>query len=226
VIEPVQTTEGVLPLPPTFVDAVIELAHRAGGLAVLDEIYTGLGRCGLLFYSEQLRQKPDLVVLGKTLGNGSPIATVVGPAAVVDALPAGLQTSTFSGNPISCAAAVAVLDSVLEEDLPRRARGLQDRLRAHGEYMTSEFPFVAGWRVTGGLAAFDCIDTEGRLAPELARAFARCALAEGLLLFTGGAEESTVKIVPPLVLTDGEIDALATGLTAAARRTRSWGADQ
>lgn len=218
VIEPVQTTEGVLCLPQGFVDAVIDEVHRVGGLVILDEIYTGLGRCGHLFYSDSLAATPDLLVVGKTLGNGSPIAAVIGSATNMDALPAGIQTSTFSGSPLSCAAAVAVLNVVKESDVPGHARRLEANLRQYGKHLSAEYAFVRSWRVMGGLAAFDCVGPDGMPSSTLAKKFARAALAEKVLLFTGGPENSSVKIVPPLILENGDFGELTTRLTSAAQK--------
>ncbi|MCQ4122373.1 aspartate aminotransferase family protein [Rhodococcus tibetensis] len=218
VIEPVQVTEGVLELPVRYIDAVADEARKAGALVVIDEIYTGLGRCGRLFRSELLSHTPDLIVLGKTLGNGSPIAAVTGPAAVLDALPAGVQTSTFSGNPVSCAAAVAVLDVVVNQDVPARARELGEYLREHGQESMREFEWIRDWRVVGGLAGFDCIDSAGQPSPSLARAFTRAALAERLLLFSGGPQDASVKIVPSLMMSQADLRRLTDLLDATSRR--------
>lgn len=218
VIEPVQVTEGILALPVPYLDAVAEEARKFGALVVIDEIYTGLGRCGRLFWSERLNHTPDLIVLGKTLGNGSPIAAVTGPAEVLDALPPGVQTSTFSGNPVSCAAAVAVLDVVVSQDVPSRAFELGECLQEHGQQMMRDFEWIRDWRVVGGLAGFDCVDSFGQPSPALAAAFTRAALAERLLLFSGGPQDASIKIVPSLMLSQSDIRTLTALLDATARR--------
>ncbi len=219
-LEPVQVTEGVLDVAPELLDEIARQAHSRGALLILDEIYTGLGRAGRLFTAELMTRKPDLTLLGKTLGNGFPVGAVVGERAVVDALPPGVQTSTFSGNPVSCAAAEAVLDVVVREDLPGRARQLGKRLRADLDALAARYSWMRAVRTTGALAAFDCV-RDGRPDPELARAVTGGALRGRLLLFGGGPEGASVKIVPPALLDDDGyrflIGALGTAVAEAAR---------
>ncbi|NUP41716.1 MAG: aspartate aminotransferase family protein [Streptomyces sp.] len=214
VLEPVQVTEGVLTVPPALLDGIARAAHARGALLVLDEIYTALGRAGRMFTAEFMSGTPDLTLVGKTLGNGFPIGAVVGEREVVDALPAGVQTSTFSGSPVSCVAAAAVLETVVAEDLPARARALGARLEDDLARLAKSHPWLSGVRTAGALAAFDCV-LDGRPHPGLARAVREAALRGRLLLFGGGPEDATVKIVPPALLTGSDYDALLTSLTTA-----------
>ncbi|MEV8016088.1 aspartate aminotransferase family protein [Streptomyces sp. NPDC086554] len=214
VLEPVQVTEGVLIVPPALLDEIARAAHARGALLVLDEIYTALGRAGRMFTAELMSETPDLTLVGKTLGNGFPIGAVVGEREVLDALPAGVQTSTFSGSPMSCAAAAAVLETVEAEDLPARARALGALLADDLARLAKAFPWVGRVRAAGALAAFDCV-LDGRPHPGLARTVREAALRGRLLLFGGGPEDATIKIVPPALLAESDYRALITGLTAA-----------
>ncbi|HEV2343015.1 MAG TPA: aspartate aminotransferase family protein [Actinocrinis sp.] len=203
VMEPVQVTEGVRTVAPELVDAIADAARQAGALFALDEIYTGFGRTGRLLFSDRLRQAPDLLLVGKPLGNGFPISVVLGEAELVNQLPAGVQTSTYSGHPLSCAAACAVLDVVEQDDVAGQAmRRENDLLRTMRE-LADRHPWVTGARAIGALGAFDC-RVDGEPAPQLAARFARSALDEGLLLFTGGPQDCTVKLVPPILLDEDE----------------------
>ncbi|GHH86826.1 4-aminobutyrate transaminase [Streptomyces sulfonofaciens] len=220
VLEPIQVTEGVLPVPPAVLDEIARQAHSRGALLVLDEIYTGLGRAGRLFTAELMSGPPDLTLLGKTLGNGFPVGAVVGERAVVDALPPGVQTSTFSGHPVSCAAATAVLDVLVRQDVAGRARTLGERLHADLTALAARHPWMRAVRTAGALAAFDCApDGAGGPDPALAKAVTTGALRQRLLLFGGGPEGATVKIVPPVLLSDGEyrwmVSALASAVSSA-----------
>ncbi|MFF2807182.1 aspartate aminotransferase family protein [Streptomyces sp. NPDC058000] len=203
VLEPVQVTEGVLPVPAVILDEIARQAHARGALLVLDEIYTGLGRAGRLFTAELMTGTPDLTLLGKTLGNGFPVAAVVGERAVLDALPPSVQTSTFSGHPLSCAAAVAVLDVVERQDVAGRARALGERLHTDLSELATRHPWMHAVRAVGALAAFDCV-RDGRFDPALAKAVTGAALRGRLLLFGGGPEGATVKIVPPALLDEAD----------------------
>ncbi|MFB6538963.1 aminotransferase class III-fold pyridoxal phosphate-dependent enzyme [Streptomyces noursei] len=203
VLEPVQVTEGVLPVAAGILDEIARQTHARGALLVLDEIYTGLGRAGRLFTAELMTERPDLTLLGKTLGNGFPIAAVVGERVVLDALPPSVQTSTFSGHPLSCAAAAAVVDVVVRQDVAGRAQALGERLRADLAALAADHPWMSAVRAVGALAAFDCV-RDGRFDPALAKAVTGAALRERLLLFGGGPEGATVKIVPPALLDEAE----------------------
>lgn len=214
VLEPVQVTEGVLEVAPAVLEEIAAQARARGALFVLDEIYTGLGRAGRLFTAELLSAPPDLTLLGKTLGNGFPIAAVVGERDVVDALPAGVQTSTFSGHPVSCAAASAVLDVVTGEDVAGKAAELGRLLDAQLAELAGRHPWVSAPRTVGGLAAFDCV-RGGAPDPALAREVLAAAARRRLLLFGGGPEGATIKIVPPVLLSGDERDFL-TGTLASA----------
>jgi 4-aminobutyrate aminotransferase/(S)-3-amino-2-methylpropionate transaminase len=214
VLEPVQVTEGVLAVAPAVLDEIARQAHARGALLVLDEIYTGLGRAGRLFTAELMAERPDLTLVGKTLGNGFPVAAVVGEREIVDTLPPGVQTSTFSGQPVSCAAAAAVLETLEAEDLPARARALGARLADDLAALSLRHPWMASIRTVGALAAFDCV-RDSAPDPALARAVTGAALRGRLLLFGGGPEGATVKIVPPALLTEDDYRYLADGLAAA-----------
>ena len=223
VLEPIQVTEGILVVPPASLDEIARTAHARGALFVLDEIYTGLGRAGRMFTTELMTEPVDLILVGKTLGNGFPIAAVVGEREVVDALPAGVQTSTFSGSPLSCAAASAVLETLAAQDVPGRARALGAQLATDLEKLAAQFPWMAAVRTAGALAAFDCV-RDGRYDPALARAVRGSALGARLLLFCGGPEEATVKIVPPALLEERDYRFLADNLaTAVAEAERAEG---
>lgn len=209
ILEPIQVTEGVHDPGPDFIRGVIELAHEHGALAILDEIYTGVGRCGHLFYADRLAGAgapagpgalPDLLIVGKSLGNGFPISAVLGPEEIVNALPPGVQTSTYSGGPVACAAASAVIEIVTRRRVWEASRQVGERAQAALRELAAGCPFIVDVRGEGTLLAFDLVTPEGAPAPRLATAFVERAQAHGVLLFKGGREEASIKIVPPALL--------------------------
>ena len=199
IFEPIQVTEGVLTMPEAYIEGVLSIARQFGVISIIDEIYTGLGRCGQLFYCNQLQSKPDLLLIGKSLGNGMPISLVVGASELVNSLPAGIQTSTYSGHPVSCAAASAVLDVVAENRLwlssEENGKYIKDRLLELG----NEYPQIRAVRQQGMLLAFD-LRAGGTPDEALAKRFLSLALEQNLLLFGGGAQNATIKVVPPTLL--------------------------
>ena len=186
-LEPVQGEGGVRPLEPGFLAAAA--AHDA--LLCLDEIQTGVGRTGSFFAWEQLGVKPDLAVLAKGLANGLPIGALLVADEVAGALAPGLHGSTFGGNPVSCAAACAVVDA-LDDDLLANVRAQGERLRAG----LTTLPGLADVRGAGLLLGADT----ARPAAELAAA----ALELGLVVLTAG--EHVLRLAPALVVGPDEVD--------------------
>lgn len=218
ILEPIQVTEGVQIPGARFLEGVIDLARSAGALVIFDEIYTGFGRSGALFYCHKLARRPDLLLVGKSLGNGFPISAVLGEAEVINALPSGVQTSTYSGHPLSSAAALAVIDLILERRLWEEAARRGAELLAVLREMATRHPFMACPRGEGMLLAFDFVQEDGSPAPDLAREFLAAARRERLILFGGGVAGATVKLVPPVVLSDEEAAFLSGTLRSVAGR--------
>src|SRR5436309_2515923 len=129
VLEPVQGEGGFVVMPEDFPRRLKDLCERHGILYVDDEVQSGIGRTGPVWAIEHYGVKPDLLVSGKSLGGGLPLAAVTGPAEIVDAVSAGGLGGTFGGNPVACAAAIAVLDEVASDEFRRRAEEIGEHLR-------------------------------------------------------------------------------------------------
>ena len=187
-LEPVQGEGGVRPLDPEFVAA----AAAYDALLCLDEIQTGVGRTGTFFAWEQLGVRPDLVVLAKGLANGLPIGALLVADQVAGAFSPGHHGSTFGGNPVSCAAASAVLD-VVDDDLLANVQAQGKRLRAG----LAALPGLDDVRGAGLLVG---ADTQPPAAD-----VAAAALELGLVVLTAG--EHVLRVAPPLVVGPDEVDA-------------------
>lgn len=204
VVEPVVGREGVLFPPQGWLAAVAGACRDAGVLLVADEIFTGLGRTGHWFAVEHDGVAPDLLVCGKALGGGLPVAAVVGRRALMDAWSSdgeARHTATHVANPVACAAALAVLDALESDDLPARAARLGTRLAATLAPWPDRLPAVAAVRGRGLLWALelDSHDSAHRLV-ETAR-------SRGLLLLAGGPEGRVAQLVPPLTITEPQLEA-------------------
>jgi len=191
-LEPVQGEGGIRPLDGTFVAAARELADANGALLVLDEIQTGMGRTGTFFCFEQLGVQPDAVTLAKGLANGLPIGCLLVAEASAGAFEPGDHGSTFGGNPVACAAAVAVLD-VLDEELLASVRQMGSLLSGG----LAELPGVLEVRGLGLLVGAE-LDRSAADVVDACR-------ERGLLVCSAG--ESVLRLTPPLTIGPDHVDA-------------------
>ncbi|MFD3329167.1 acetylornithine transaminase [Streptomyces sp. NPDC058701] len=202
VIEPIQGENGVVVPPAGYLTAAREITRATGTLLVLDEVQTGIGRCGQWFeHQAHEGVEPDLVTLAKGLGGGLPIGAVAafGPAA--ELLRPGQHGTTFGGNPVSCAAGLAVIDTIASE-------GLLDRVKERGERLRSGIegtghPLVSHVRGAGLLLGI--VLTEP-LAPQVQQA------AQDAGFLVNAPAPDVVRLMPPYVLTEAEVDAFLRAL--------------
>ncbi|HXG77644.1 MAG TPA: aspartate aminotransferase family protein, partial [Gaiellaceae bacterium] len=203
VLEPVQGEGGFLPLPPDFPARLQELCRRHGILYVDDEVQSGIGRTGKMWAIEHYEGvHPDLLVSGKSLGGGLPLAGVTGRAEVMDAVPPGGLGGTFGGNPLSCAAALAVLDEVARPDFLAAAARLGERLRARLDDLAARRPEIGEVRGLGPMLAFEFAEQ----SPDRAKAVVNAAYDRGLLLLACGLHGNVIRLLPPLTIADEELD--------------------
>jgi len=188
VLEPLQGEGGFIPMPAEFVAGLRELCTRHGILYVDDEVQAGVGRTGPMWAIEHHGVEPDLLVSGKSLGGGLPLAAVTGRTEVMDAPGVGGLGGTFGGNPVSCAAAVVVLDTVADAAFQARSRELGARMQARLDDLAARVEAVGEVRGLGPMLALELVtDRESRApATELARATVTAARGHGLLLLTCG----------------------------------------
>jgi 4-aminobutyrate aminotransferase/(S)-3-amino-2-methylpropionate transaminase len=197
VLEPVQGEGGFIPMTPDFPKRLQELLDGYGILYVNDEVQSGCGRTGPVWAIEHYGVKPDLTVSGKTLGGGLPLAAVTGRAEIVDAVPPGGLGGTFGGNPLSCAAANAILDA-LETSRPRAE---QIGIRLH-ERLTAMAPAGSEVRGLGPMLAIELPEQTGE---ETARITAE-ARERGLLLLSCGIYGNVIRILVPFSIGDAELE--------------------
>ena len=202
-LEPVLGEGGVIPLEPGFVAAAASLADRLGALLAFDEVQTGVGRTGTFFAFEQLGVRPQLVTLAKALANGLPIGCLLVADSAVGAFVPGDHGSTFGGNPVSCAAAIAVCDTI-DDDLLANVRTNGERLLAGLAWL----PGVVKVRGVGHLVGAELS------AP--AQPIVDAALDAGLVCLTSGP--NVLRLAPPLVAGTEEIDRAIAILTDVASR--------
>jgi 4-aminobutyrate aminotransferase / (S)-3-amino-2-methylpropionate transaminase / 5-aminovalerate transaminase len=209
IVEPVSGEGGFIPFPDFWLRQLRELCDEHGIVLIVDEIQTGFGRTGKMFAIEHSGVAPDLLTTAKSLGGGLPIAGVTGKAEIMDSVHTGGLGTTYGGNPISCAAALAVLDDFEEQDLLGRANAVGERVIAAMREMQERHPdFVGDVRGRGPMAAMEFVKDAGSRVPDKERTakVIEAALQEGLLLLSAGQYGNCIRTLMPFVITDEELE--------------------
>ncbi|HEY4412204.1 MAG TPA: aspartate aminotransferase family protein [Gaiellaceae bacterium] len=202
VLEPVQGEGGFIPMPADFVRGLKERCERHGILYVDDEIQSGCGRTGTLWAIERLGVEPDILVAGKTLGGGLPLASVTGKASIMDSVHPGGLGGTFGGNPVACAAAAAVLDELTAPGFRERAEQIATLLHKRLDEIAEKQAAIGEVRGLGAMLALELVE---RNAAAAKRVLAR-ARERGLVLLSCGLDGNVIRLLPPLSATDDELE--------------------
>jgi 4-aminobutyrate aminotransferase / (S)-3-amino-2-methylpropionate transaminase / 5-aminovalerate transaminase len=202
VLEPVQGEGGFVVMPEDFPRRLKEISERHGILYVDDEVQAGVGRTGPVWAIEHYGVEPDLLVSGKSLGGGLPLAGVTGPAALMDSVPPGGLGGTFGGNPLACVAAVEVLQEVGTESFRTRADELGRRIRARLEAIAARSESIGEVRGLGPMLALELTEP----TPDLANAVTSSARERGLVLLSCGIYGNVIRILVPLSIDDALLD--------------------
>jgi len=209
IFEPVQGEGGIQVAPPGFVSKLRALCDREGIVLIADEVQSGAGRTGTFFAVEQMGATPDLLVFGKSVAGGLPLAGVTGHASVMDAVGPGGLGGTYAGNPLACAAALAVLDVMDREQILARARQVGEITRAALLAMQQRYPLIADVRGLGALIGVELRTPDGQPAKDLTSKLVTSAREAGLLLLAGGMHGNVLRMLAPLTV---ELATLEAGL--------------
>jgi predicted acetylornithine/succinylornithine family transaminase len=204
-MEPIQGEGGVRPVDPGFVKEAADLCREHDVLLMMDEVQTGIGRCGALFAYEHFGIKPDIVTLAKGLGNGFPIGAVLASEQAASHLAPGSHGSTFGGNPLACSAALATVNTIVEQDLSRRAGEMGGIFFKGLENMMQSTPVALEVRGAGLLIGLELNIKAAPVVQQL--------IQYGYL--TTVVQEHTLRFTPPLTVTEEDI----RGLIDALRKT-------
>src|SRR5438477_1586318 len=208
VIEPVLGEGGFVPAPLDFMRRLRELCDRHGILFITDEIQTGFGRTGKFFAIEHSGVQPDLMTVAKSLAAGFPLSAVVGKADVMDAPGPGGLGGTYGGNPVACAAGLAVLDIMRDERLPERAARIGSVVEERMRSWAQEHDIVGDVRVMGAMAGMELVRNRTTKEPadtETARLL-EVARERGLILLRSGVHHNVVRTLMPLTIPDAQLD--------------------
>ncbi|MCK5915334.1 MAG: aminotransferase class III-fold pyridoxal phosphate-dependent enzyme, partial [Deltaproteobacteria bacterium] len=210
IIEPVQGEGGFQIAPKAFLQALRRLCDEHGIVLICDEIQTGFGRTGKIFATEYADIEPDLLVVAKSLAGGYPLAAVIGKAEVMDSPEPGGLGTTYGGNPVSCAAANAVLDIIEEEQLCERSNRIGEQMKARlTEIKAARNTTPIGEiRGLGAMVAFDLVKTAGENDPDpdKAKKLTSKALENGLILLSCGVYGNTIRLLAPLTIPEEQLE--------------------
>ena len=205
VIEPVLGEGGFYPVNGSAYRLLRQVASEHGILLVADEVQSGFGRCGAMFASERLGVAPDLVVMAKSLGGGLPLSAVSGSAPLMDAPAVGALGGTYGGNPLACAAALAVLGVIEDEGLCARAENIGARVMTTFRALAARHSFLDSPRGLGAMRGLDVVTTDGqRPDAERARRIVSAARERGLLVMT--ASGNVLRTLMPLNISDADLE--------------------
>jgi 4-aminobutyrate aminotransferase len=210
IYEPVQGEGGFLPATPGFVEGLIEITREHGMVYIDDEVQTGMGRTGTVLAVDQMvGVEPDLVVWGKSLGGGLPLAGVSGRADLMDAPHVGGLGGTFGGNPISCAAGLVALDQVEDPAFLARSREIGELVTSALTAMQERHALVGDVRGMGPMIGIELVKDRSSKEPASAEAARVVELARerGLMLMGAGIYSNVVRILVPLVVSDEDLQA-------------------
>jgi len=208
VLETVQGEGGFIPMPPDFPASLQEMCADHGILYVADEVQSGMGRTGPIWAIEHYGVEPDLVVSGKSLGGGLPLAGVTGRAEVVDSVEPGGLGGTFIGNPVACAAALAVLDELERDEFRTHSEELGRRMRSRLDEIATRVESVGEVRGLGPMLALELVADRETKEPAagLTKRTTEAARKRGLILLSCGLYGNVVRILVPLVIADDDLD--------------------
>ncbi|MCP2621198.1 aminotransferase class III-fold pyridoxal phosphate-dependent enzyme, partial [Candidatus Aminicenantes bacterium AC-334-E05] len=203
---------GHIPLPEGYLKTVYKAVREAGGVCIADEVQVGFGRVGTHFWAfEKQGVIPDIVTLGKPIGNGHPLAAVITTSEIADAFDNGMEYfNTFGGNPVSCAAGMAVLEVIEDENLQENALKVGNKIMEGFRELQKKYPIIGDVRGSGLFIGVEFVKDPETIepAPEIAEEVVERMKEEGVLLNTEGPYHNVIKIKPPIIFTEENADQL------------------
>ncbi len=207
VAEPVQGEGGFIAPPPDYFQELAKICRDNGILFVADEIQSGMGRTGKMFAIEHWGVEPDMVIVAKSLAAGMPLAAVVGKQEIMDSVHSWGLGGTYGGNPVACAAGLAVLDAFEEENMLAKSVALGEKLKTRFEKWQKDFSIIGEIRGLGAMLGLEFVKGESKEpAADEAKQLAAYCLGQGLLILVCGTYGNVVRILAPFVITDEQLE--------------------
>jgi 4-aminobutyrate aminotransferase/(S)-3-amino-2-methylpropionate transaminase len=208
ILEPVQGEGGFYVAPPEFAQRLRALCDQHGMVLIADEVQTGAGRTGTWLACEQWGVAPDVITMAKSLAGGMPLSSVTGKAEIMDAAPVGGLGGTYAGNPLACAAALAVIDTFDKENLLERSRAVGERLTTRLQALQAQHNCIAEVRGLGAMVAIELCKNGDPHQPDadLTKRMVAEAQQRGLILLSCGVYANVIRVLVPLVASDALLD--------------------
>jgi 4-aminobutyrate aminotransferase / (S)-3-amino-2-methylpropionate transaminase / 5-aminovalerate transaminase len=208
IVEPIIGEGGIVPLPQGYLTRVKEILDARGILLIVDEVQSGFGRSGHMFAVEDYNVEPDIMTMAKGIASGFPLGAFIAREDIADSFEPGDHMSTFGGNPVSCAAGVATIDMLVDEHLPERAARLGSMVMQRLDAFAKESDLIGDVRGTGLMIGVELVRDRGTKEPASSEAAAvkRHCRERGVLIGVGGTFGNVVRVQPPLVIGEEDLD--------------------
>lgn len=208
IVEPVQGEGGYIVPPPGFLEGLREICDQNGILLIFDEVQSGFGRTGEMFAAQTFGVRPDILAVAKGIANGFPLSATASSRELMSKWLAGSHGTTFGGNPVACAAALAVQEVFKEENVLENARKMGNLMMDGMKKIQGEQDFIGDVRGVGLMLAMEIVKPDGRKTPdgEKAMAILNAMLNKGLLGYMAGLHGQVVRLIPPLIVTEEQVE--------------------
>lgn len=205
-IEPVLGEGGYAPAPPAFLHQLRRLCDDHGICLIFDEVQSGMGRTGDWFAAQRYGIVPDVMTVAKGIASGFPLSAVVAKREIMELWPSGAHGTTFGGNPVACAAAIATIETIRDEGLLPRCRELGDRAMERLRVMRERRPLIGDVRGMGLMIGVELVKEDGTPAGSACERLLEWCRERGLLIINCGTDRNVLRLVPPLTISDDELD--------------------
>jgi len=205
ILEPVQGEGGFVPMPPLYVKRMREITARHGIALIMDEIQSGVARTGTFFATEQFGIEPDIITSSKSLAAGLPLGAVIGKTKVMDSVHVGGIGGTFSGNPVACAAALAVIDNISKYNLCAEAVRIGEYITQRCRAMQKKYEQIGDVRGMGAMIGMEFVKADKSPDKELTSRVINESLQKGAIFINTGIHSNAIRFLPPLVMTDAQL---------------------
>ncbi len=205
-IEPVLGEGGYVVPPDGYLKKIRELCNKSGIMLIFDEIQTGFGRTGKMFASESTDVTPDILCFAKAAANGLPLGGIIAKKEIMEKWLPGAHGGTYGGNPVCCAAALAVIETIKKSKLTVKAEKLGKYFTKQLKKLQKQYPLIGDVRGAGLMIGVELIKDNGDPNPEKVASVMKSCLANGLLLISCGSHDQVIRFIPPLIVKKNQID--------------------